>query len=157
MSLRQCGAAGLVLLLVGGLVGCGGPYWTARGNDAKDMVDFGITTSSKPCFAFYLPGDYFNLTPLGYNNLEGTFHGVGARRVGSMPIRDGSWGLLLWGSKKIQIGEFDPDEPRHIAPSRVAELRAAGKPLPTEVERYNDGVVRLLCMDHAPPPAFWFT
>ncbi len=149
-------AASLVLLLVVGMVGCG-PYWQDRGNDAKDMVDFGITTSTKPCFALYLPGNYFNLTPLGYSRVEGTFHGVGGRQVGSVPILDQSWGVLLWGSKRSRIGEFNPDEPRHVSPSKIAELRAAGKPLPTEVERYNDGPVRMLLQDNAPPHASFYT
>lgn len=140
-----------------GASGCSRSFLEKRGRDARDMVDFGFTTSKKPCFAFYLPGDYFNLTPFGYSNIEGTFHGVGARQVGAMPIRDQCWGVLLWGSAKHQLGPFNPDEPRHIDPKKVAELKAAGKPLPTEAARYNDGVVRMLVQDNVPPPASFYT
>ncbi|MFC1806178.1 hypothetical protein ACFL09_04270 [Planctomycetota bacterium] len=148
------GVVALLLIVAG--TGCG-PYWRDRADDAKETVDFGITTSSRPRFAFYLPGDYFNFTPLGYSNVKGTFHGIGNRQVGSMPIVDQSWGLLLWGSKKICTGEFNPDEPRHVSPEAIAELKAAGKPLPTEPARYHDGPVRMLLQDNAPPHASFYT
>jgi len=139
------------------LAGCGTTYMRNRARDAKDMVDFGFTTSKKPCFAFYLPGDYFNLTPLGYSNIEGTFHGVGGRQVGSMPFRDSSWGVLLWGSTKCQVGDFNPNDPRYVSPAKLAELKAAGQPLPTEPPRYNVGVVRMLAQDHVGPTSSFYT
>lgn len=159
MSRWHRGGVGVGLVLVVGLccASCSSPYMKNRADDAKDAMDFGITTSSKPCFALYVPGDYFNFTPFGYSNVKGTFHGVGNRRVGSMPIVDQSWGVLLRGSKKICVGEFDPNEPRHVSPATVAELKTAGKPAPTEPARYADGALGLLCRRDALPPASFYT
>jgi len=135
------------------VAGCG--YLADRGRDAKDMVDFGFTTSRKFCFAIHQ--DYFNLVPHGYSNIDGWFHGVGARQVGTVRLRDNTWGLLAWGSEKKQMGDFDPAEPRQISPRRLEKLKAEGKPLPTEVPRYNTGPLRMLLEDNAPPKTTFFT
>ena len=37
--------------------------------------------------------DYFNMTPIGYPNVDGTFHGIGRRQVGAAAIQDHSWGM----------------------------------------------------------------
>lgn len=133
--------------------GCG--YLADRGRDAKDMVDFGFTTSKK--FGFALYQDYFNLVPHGYSNIDGWFHGVGARQAGSMRLRDKTWGLVAWGSRKKQFREFDPAERRQISPHRLERLKAEGKPLPTEAPRYHTGFVRLPLKDNAPPKTTFFT
>ncbi len=153
-------AWGLVLggvVAVVGCAGCGGAYGRNRARDAREMVDFGFTTSRKPCLAIELPSDYFNFTPLGYSNLEGTFHGVGRRQVGAVPIKTKAWGLLLWGSRKFQLGTFDPNDPRDFSQEKLAELKAAGKPLPTESPRFNNGVVRMLVQDKAGHPNTFYT
>jgi len=147
---RWWGAAAALVLCAG----CG-PYLHKRLNDAKDMVDFGYTTSKKPYFALYQ--DYFNLMPHGYSRLEGTFHGVGAYQVGSVPLHDRSWGLLLWGSLRNRVGAFDPTNAHHVSPRTIDALKAAGKPLPTEVSRYNIGTVRMLARDNIPPRSLFYT
>ena len=120
-------------------------------------MDLGITTSKKACFAFCLPGEYFNLTPLGYWRLHATFHGMGNRRLGSMPFHNHSWGVLLWGSKEIQLGEFDPNDPRHLSPRTLAAMKAAGKPLPARSPRFNDGLVRMLVQDNVGSCSSFYT
>ena len=37
--------------------------------------------------------DYFNMTSIGYPNVDGTFHGIGRRQVGAAAIQDHSWGM----------------------------------------------------------------
>ena len=135
------------------LVGCG--YLADRGRDAMDMVDFGFTTSKKFCFGIYQ--DYFNLIPHGYSRIEGQFHGLGARRFGSVPIHDRTWGLFLWGSREKRLGKFDPRERRQFSQRKRKELEAAGKPLPTEVPRYHTGALAMACKDKVPPKATFFT
>ena len=142
-----------LLLLVLQVAGCG--YLADRGRDARDMMDFGFTTSRKFCFAIYQ--DYFNLVPHGYSRIDGWFHGVGARQIGTVRLRDKTWGLLAWGSEKKQLGDFDPAEPRQISPGRVEKLKAEGKPLPTEVPRYHTGFLRMPLKDNAPPKTTFFT
>ena len=137
-------------------VGCG-TYGRNLAKDAREMMDIGYTTSKKACFAFELPGDYFNLTPLGFSNLEGTFHGVGRRQVGAVPIKNKAWGLLFWGSRKFQLGTFTPEDPRDFSPEKLAELKAAGKPMPTESPRFNNGIVRMLVQDNAGYPNSFYT
>lgn len=125
--------------------------------EAKEMVDFGFTTSKKFGFAFTLPGDYFNVTPIGYSNVDGTFHGIGRRQVGAVAIHDHSWGILLAGSRKFQLGQFDPNEIRDLSPRELAALKAEGKPLPTETRRYTTGAVGMLAFDNIGNRASFYT
>ena len=134
-------------------VGCGTTYMRNRGRDAMQMIDWGVVTSSKPCFG--LTNDYFNVLPLGYTNVQGTFHGLGNCKCGSMPFQYHLWGALFWGSLKFQLDEFDPNSPFQFSPEKIAAL-AAGTPLPTEARRYNLGFVRISAQDNAPPPRTGF-
>jgi len=147
---------GVVLAGVFVAITCGGCGPHQR-KEAKEMVDFGFTTSKKFGFAFTLPGDYFNMTPIGYSNVDGTFHGIGRRRVGAVAIHDHSWGILLAGSRKFQLGEFDPNEIRDLSPRELAALKAEGKPLPTETRRYTTGAVGMACFDNIGNRASFYT
>ena len=137
---RLMATASLALALACG--GCG-TYLLDRGNDVVDLFDFGVTVSSKPYFAF-LPIEYFNATPIGYSRIEGRYHGVWQRRLGSWDLKDDTWGCILWGKQTLQYGPFDPSHPRHFPPRKLAAMKAAGTPLPTEAPRYDIGLVPAL-------------
>jgi hypothetical protein len=126
-------------------------YWRDRGNDYGDAMTVGITLSKKPQFAFY-PVDYFNISPLGYSHLDARFSGLSGGKWQTLEFHDRTWGVLLWGSDHLQLGEFDPANPRLFAPSKLAELKAAGKEPPKRRPRYNKGAVAMGVQDNAPPP-----
>ena len=143
-----------MVVVVGlGLVGLSGcTYLGHRGRDAADMFEVGLTFSKKPQFAL-LPVDYFNLIGLGYSQVEGTYAGIGNRRVGAMPIHDdGSYGLLFWGKDALKIGDFNPRDPHEVWVDDMEALAAAGQPLPTARPDYNKGLIRLPVEGEAPPP-----
>ncbi len=150
MATRRCVWAKVLLVLTGLLgLGCSNTYWQNRGRDAMAMVDVGIVTTTQPHFALF--NDYFNLIPLGYSNLDGTFHGIGNGRHGAMPIRIRYWGVIAWGSRDFQLGEFDLNDPVQVSPEWIAALRAANQPLPTATPRYNTGFLRMALQDNVPP------
>jgi len=139
---------GLVGLLA--CAGCCSTYMKNRGRDAADIIDAGITVSKRPYLAIF-PGDYFNFTPMGFSYLKGTYHGLWKGSWTSVPIDDRGWGIIAWGSQKLTIGEFDPEDPRQFWPDEIAEFKAANKPLPTKAKRYNVGFLRLACQRGRPP------
>jgi hypothetical protein len=112
-------------------------------------IDWGYVTTKKPHFAVF--NDYFNAVPTGYSNLEGTFHGIGNSRFGSMPIRIDYWGALVSGGTSFQLGEFDITSPFQVSPEEIAALRAANQPLPTTTPWYHTGFLRMALYDGVPP------
>lgn len=151
MGLRQCGTAGLALLLVVGLAGCG-PYWQDRGNDAKDMFEAGLTVSAKPGFAIYQ--DYFNYIPHGFSSVDGCFIGNANRKLGISKLKDHSWGYLTRGRHHLRVGELDPADHHQISPAYVEKLKAEGKPMPTENPGWDNGVWGVKPDGPAPWPSF---
>jgi len=148
-SRRRVAQVALVLAAFS-LTGC--TYLGHRGRDAADMFEVGFTFSRKPQIAL-LPADYFNLVGVGYSNVDGTYVGIGNRRVGSMPFKDDhSYGLLFWGKDGLKIGAFNPNDPHEVWVGQMKRLAAEGKPLPTARPDYNKGLVRLPIQDNAPPP-----
>lgn len=144
---------GLVALIV--CSGCCGTYLRNRGRDAADIMDVGITVSKRPYLGVY-PGDYFNLTPMGYVHMKGTLHGLWCGRWTSVPIEDRAWGVVAWGRQRLVIGEFNPEDPRQFWPEEIAALKAANKPLPTKPKAYNVGFLRIACHGNRPPyPNCW--
>ncbi len=141
-------ALGGVIAAVG-CTGCG-TYWRNRSRDAADIIDVGVTITKRPYIAFY-PGDYFNLTPMGYTRLKGTWHGLYQGKWGSRAIDDKSWGIVAYGSQRLTVGEFNPEDPNQFWPDELAALKAANKPLPTKAKRYNVGFLRLACHRGRPP------
>jgi hypothetical protein len=138
-------------------LGCSSTYWLNRGNDALDIMDLGLTVTPrlKPDLGLYV--DFFNITPLGYSRVRGRFYGLARRQFGGMDVRDDSWGVLLWGSEDIEVGEFDPRNPHLVDQGEIQALQDAGKPLPQEGRRYNMGIVRMAAHDNAPPWVTFFT
>lgn len=87
------------------LNGCA--YFKNRGDDAREMFDFGVTVTTKwtPDFALYL--DFFNMLPFGYAHIDGKIIGMCHGQFGLLNYEEKSWGLLLWGSEK-RGADFDP-------------------------------------------------
>lgn len=144
---RWAAVGGLAALL--SCAGCG-TYLRNRGRDAADIVDAGITITKRPYLAIY-PGDYFNLTPMGFTCLKGTYHGLWKGRWSSQQIDDRAWGVVAWGSQRLTIGELNPEDDRQFWPDEIAALKAANKPLPTEARWYNVGFLRMACHRGRPP------
>ena len=92
----------LILTALGlSLQGCA--YLQDRGNDAKDIIDIGLTVSGKPQFAFYY--DFVPIIPIGYGNVEGQFTGLGGGQfAGGAPHTQKSTGLILWGEEQVNFG-----------------------------------------------------
>jgi len=148
MKVKWCLLAALIFC-----TGC--TYLKNRGNDAIDMFDPGITLSLKPGFAIHL--DFFNCLPLGYSHIEGVYLGLGNRQFGALSLHDHSWGYILRGREELQIGKFNPNDPHQVSPPAIAELVAAGKPLPTQVLPYREGMVGSRNPGNAPPAASFYS
>src|SRR5690349_2508330 len=86
----------LLFMLTGLLQGC--TYLQQRANDAKDIIDLGVTFSSKPQFAFYASGPFIQVGAAGYGHVDGHFFGLGESKFSLWgPHYEESYGLLLWG------------------------------------------------------------
>jgi hypothetical protein len=97
----------LLLMLVGCLQGCA--YSQKRYNDVKDMIDLGLTFSSKPEFAFYGSGPVLQaVATVGYGDVDGHYFGLGEGN-GHLwsPHYEKSYGLLVWGQEWVS---FDHDQ-----------------------------------------------
>ena len=95
------------------ILSSGCAYLQDRGNDAMDIVDIGIAVNKKvkPNFALYL--DFFNITPLGYANVDDAVSlGIGNRQIGALDFTHQSWGVLAVGAENKGSGEFNPADPR---------------------------------------------
>jgi len=146
----------LVAIAVLGCVGCGSVYMQDRGNDAMDMLELGITTSSVMNPGIAAHGDISNVVGLGYSRVCGWYTGLGARQFGVLDLQDSTWNALVWGSDASRIGDFDPNDPHEAWVEDMQALKAEGKPLPTVRPRYNDGLVRMLQEGNPPPrPSFF--
>jgi len=133
-SVRTWALLGLLGIMASS-TGCGN-YWANRRNDVKDFFDVGVTTTSKPAFAFYV--GFLNVLPVGYANVEGTLHGMGGGRTGAVPVRQRACGVLLWGKERFGYGEeFAPDDPGTPDAWRVGPLGLALGPRPPARQRVN--------------------
>jgi hypothetical protein len=121
-------------------------YLQHRGDDAKDILDIGITVtpSVKPDFALYF--DFFNMLPLGYSNVDGKLLGIGYRQGGALDYQSHNWGVWAYGSEKQGAGVFNPNDPRH-----ARQGVEPAEPWPA----YDAGFVRVFAEDN-PPPKFHY-
>jgi hypothetical protein len=121
-------------------------YMQDRGNDALDVFDIGITVtpSLEPDFSLYF--DFFNMTPLGYSNVEGKLLGIGYRQVGWLDYQAYNWGVLTHGSEQQGAGIYNPNDPRHAR---------AGSAYHEDWPAYDAGFVGVFSGDR-PPPKFHY-
>jgi len=148
---RQSAMAGLAMFLTVAMMGCG-PYWADRGNDAKDMFEFGITVSAKPGFALFQ--DYFNYIPHGFSYVDGYILGSVNRQMGVMRFKDLSWGALLVGRETLAAGKLNPDDHHQLSTTYVSKLKAAGEPMPTDWPGWDTGLLGMKPDEPAPWTSF---
>ena len=86
--------AALAALAALALLGTGCTYFQHRGEDALDMLDLGVTWSSKPGFALYY--SFVPIVTIGYGNVDGGFAGLGGGRFGAVRHYEQSVGAILW-------------------------------------------------------------
>ena len=117
---RTAVAAALVAaVVVAG--GCSSPLWHAgnpaefawcyardRYVDACQMIDGGISITTKPCFALY--GHFASLTPIGAGYIDGYFLGLGGGQIGLTRMYLSGYGALIWGYEELGWRHFDPDD-----------------------------------------------
>ena len=132
----------LMLLCVMGssLTGCN--YFRARGNDALDTFDVGITVTThlKPEIAAYI--DFFNLTPIGYSSVNGKFLGMGNRQAGWLDYHSKDWAVLAYGREKHGIGWLNTSDPYQVRPDQKDV---------TERPAFTVGFVGAFASDSPPP------
>lgn len=92
-------------------------YWRNRAQDFADMVDIGVTYSSKGQWVFYQ--SFESILPIGYANYEATFVGWGGGRFGVTPHYLKAWGALAWGDEQVGWGDYDKDDPDTLYTQRV--------------------------------------
>ena len=110
--------SGLVLL---GASGCSQMYLQHRAEDFLDMMDIGLTWSSKPGFAAYY--DLTPFVPIGFSYVDGYFIGVGGGQVGHMRYYEKSFGVILYGEEEVGFGPgFDKNEPETVNFQRVGAI-----------------------------------
>jgi len=88
-------------LALAGLSACatGCTYFHARGLDALDMFDVGITVSSKPQFGIY--GNCPFTAPGGFSKVDGHYIGLGGGKFGVMEHHQEAAGLLVIGRERV--------------------------------------------------------
>jgi len=87
-------------------------YLRHRGQDAMDVIDLGVSVSSKPGFALFY--DFVPVVPIGYGKVDGHFLGLGGGRFGVMPHYEESYGAVLWGQEAVGFGVYDLDQPKTL-------------------------------------------
>ncbi|MFO7957447.1 MAG: hypothetical protein R6X33_10145 [Candidatus Brocadiia bacterium] len=110
-------------------------YWADRGNDSLDILDVGVTTSSKPGFSLY--AGFLNVLSLGYSDVDGTLWGIGGRHAGAVPMRQNAAGVLLEGYEQLGYRDFDPADPDSPEPWRVGIIGLAEGPPPPPGQTVN--------------------
>lgn len=101
--LRRLLVVSALLVAIAALQGCS--YAKYRARDAAEMMDFGMTFSKKPQFAFYM--NCPTVIPLGWGKVDATFVGVGEGKAGLQEKSYDEAGMLFWGREKNSWGDFD--------------------------------------------------
>ncbi|MFO8006350.1 MAG: hypothetical protein R6V05_01290 [Candidatus Brocadiia bacterium] len=122
-------------LMAASLGSSGCAYMSRRGNDALDILDVGVSTSSEPRFALYI--GFLNVLSVGYSNVDGTLVGLGGRHAGLVPMRQNAGGVLLWGYEQLGYEEFDPADPASPPSWRVGVIGLAKGPAPPKEQVVN--------------------
>ncbi|MCP4688937.1 MAG: hypothetical protein GY859_12865 [Desulfobacterales bacterium] len=137
----------MLLMVSSALLMNGCAYMEARGRDALDILEIGVTITDKaePDFAFYF--DFFNITPVGYAKVDGKVLGIGNRQIGWLDHSNQRWGLLAAGEERETSGVFNPKDP-HLTRADHRDV--------AELPTYNSGVVRLASQGNPPPTLQFF-
>jgi len=120
--MRRLSAVWLPGLILLGFSGCS--YLQHRGEDLLDMMDIGITWSTKPGFAAYY--DLTPFVPIGVSYVDGHFVGVGGGQVGVMRHFQKNIGVVVWGQEEVGFGPgFDKNKPETVDFQRVGAIGVA--------------------------------
>lgn len=104
-TIRGMVALGVVVPVLLAAHGC--CYLKARGNDAKDMFDIGLTFTKTPHVAVH--AGFQSLLTVGYADLDGHLAGIGQGQAGWVPMRYKAAGAVLDGYEQYAYGaNFDP-------------------------------------------------
>lgn len=101
-------------ILASGLIGLtvltnGCAYMQARGNDAKDVFDIGITVTKTPHVGVY--AGFNSIIGVGYVNMDGHMLGMAQRRAGVLPMRFSAGGMVLEGYEQYgYCDDFDAND-----------------------------------------------
>jgi len=106
-----------VALLVAMLTSTGCAYLKARGNDALDIFDVGVTVSKKPGLSLYI--GFLNIISGGYSNMDGHILGIGGSDTGVVPARHKAHGVVLWGKEQLGYRDVDFSSPNSPEPWHV--------------------------------------
>ncbi|HUT35192.1 MAG TPA: hypothetical protein VNE39_17005 [Planctomycetota bacterium] len=116
--LARGGGAAIVLALgLALLAGCSHPasvgdYFAHRGNDLAQIVDLGVTWSSKPYGSVY--ACLLGFSSIGVGHVDGHFAGLGGGKVGVFRHYHKVCGLLLWTYEELGWREFDITKPETL-------------------------------------------
>ncbi len=103
--------------------GSGCVYLNDRGRDALDMVDIGLTFSSKPQFAAYVSAPIAQVLALGYGKVDGNYFGIGEGEAALWgPHYESSVGLLVWGEELVSYQHAEAE--LAALPPQEADLTA---------------------------------
>lgn len=108
------------------LQGC--TYLKYRGEDAKEIIDLGVTVSAKPGFALYY--DFVPVIPIGVGYVDGYFAGLGGGKFGAMPHYEKSYGAILWGQEEVGFGVYDKQDPESVRFQRTGLIGVFEGPVP---------------------------
>lgn len=82
-------------------------YLKDRGNDALDILDVGLTFSTKPHVAVY--AGFQSVLGAGYADVEGKMLGIGNRKVGWLDMRYSAAGSLVEAREEWAYGDYEDD------------------------------------------------
>jgi len=101
-------------LALGAALACsqGCTYLKSRGDDAKQMMDLGVTWTKKPHFSVY--ACLLGLSSLGAGHVDGQFAGVGGGQFGQMHFYNKNLGVLLWTYEELGWDNFDVTKPETL-------------------------------------------
>jgi hypothetical protein len=98
----------LIVVLMGiaalAMQGCG--YLGDRVGDAADVMDLGVTVSTRAQFAAY--GCALGLAGAGYGELDGHVAGLFGGRVGVQSLEGRIWGAGPISGETIKVGDAEP-------------------------------------------------
>lgn len=124
VSTWGCTFAALLALLF--LQGCTlgkqsvGQYLLYRAADAAQILELGVTVSTKPQFALYADG--VSVACGGYGNVDGYFIGLGGGQLGVTRFYEKSLGLFIWGQETVGWGDYDVSDPSTLNTQGVGVL-----------------------------------
>ncbi len=97
-----------MVLAVCALSGCS--YLQARGNDALDIFDIGITVTKAPHVGIYT--GFNSILALGYSDMDGYLLGLGHQHFGALHMRYNGAGAILEGYEQVGYEDYNAGEPK---------------------------------------------